>query len=60
MTEKLEDKTCAWKILNQSNPDCQNCQDYNSCPDYIPLEESQPERVDRIMRNLYKERKPQK
>lgn len=50
-----EGKKCAWYILGQPYAPCPTCPKYNvDCREYVPLQETEVERVSRIMKNLYK------
>jgi hypothetical protein len=54
MSTTLENKTCAWYILDKPYVPCSTCNRYNeTCSEYIPIQESERERVSRILRNLY-------
>ena len=50
-----ENKTCAWFIIGKPYVPCPSCYRYNvNCPEYVPLIESGPESIVRIMKNLNK------
>jgi hypothetical protein len=54
-SKEESNKTCVWFIIDKPYEPCPSCNKYNvDCPSYIPLEESEPARVARIMKNLYK------
>lgn len=56
LTERLDDKTCAYHILDRwTNPICRDCVYDVNCGDYVPIKEESPiERISRIQQNLYK------
>ena len=57
-SEEEKGKYCAWQYLGKNHTrNCYTCERYNlQCPEYVPLKESEQNRVQRILRNLH--RKP--
>lgn len=52
-TKTLEEKTCVFQHLGKPYKGCPDCNRYDDkCPDYVPMVETDIERMERIRRQL--------